>query len=113
MTPSDTYSIDRGYGFDLGSPWAGGKPVFFSTKLGPGEYNVTVTFGDPDAETIATVKSETRRLMLQDVHVPAGQTKSFTFLVHVRVPQIPGGGVVSFKPRDAIQFSLSNGTIRP
>jgi lysophospholipase L1-like esterase len=100
VTPDDAYTVDHGYGFDLGSKWSSGKPFLFSTKLGPGEYQVTVTLGDDKAETVVTVKSETRRLMLQSVHVPAGQSKAFTFLVHVRVPQIPGGGVVSFKPRE-------------
>ena len=70
VTPDDVYTINHGFGFDLGSKWASGKPLLFSTKLGPGEYQVTVTLGDPNAETIATVKSETRRLMLQSVHVP-------------------------------------------
>ncbi|HEX3357810.1 MAG TPA: rhamnogalacturonan acetylesterase [Tepidisphaeraceae bacterium] len=100
VSPDDAYTLDRGYGFDLGSKWTGGKTFFFSTVLSPGEYKVTVTLGDPKAETIATVKSETRRLMLQSVHVLAGQTKDFTFFVHIRVPQIPGGGQVSLKPRE-------------
>src|SRR5579862_4180806 len=94
VAPADVYSTDRGYGFDLGSKISSGKPFFFSTVLAPGEYQVTITLGDDNAETIATVKTETRRLMLQAVRVPAGQTKSFTFLVHLRVPQIPGGGEV-------------------
>jgi lysophospholipase L1-like esterase len=97
---SDVYTSDRGFGFDLGSAWGVGKPFFFSTVLAPGEYQVTVTLGDDHAETITTVKSETRRLMLENVHVRAGQEKSFTFLVHVRVPQIPGGGEVLLKPRE-------------
>jgi lysophospholipase L1-like esterase len=100
VSPDDVYTPEHGYGFDLGSKWSRGKPFFFSTVLAAGEYQVTVTLGDDNAETIATIKSETRRLMLQAVRVPAGQTKSFTFLVHLRVPQIPGGGEVSLKPRE-------------
>jgi len=100
VSPSDVYTSDRGYGFDLGSNGSGDKPFFFSTVLAPGEYSVTITLGDDRAETIATVKSETRRLMLQSIHVPAGQTKSFTFLVHIRVPSIPGGGEVALKARE-------------
>jgi len=107
---SDQYNVNRGYGFDLGSSVVldkGGfvtgsaqRPFFFSAKIDPGEYRVTVTLGDPVADTAATVKSETRRLMLEDVRVPAGQTRDFTFLVHVRVPRIPGGGQVRMKPRE-------------
>jgi lysophospholipase L1-like esterase len=100
VSPNDTYTPDHPFGFDLSSKPNINNPFFFSTVLPPGEYKVTVTLGDPKSETIATVKSETRRLMLQSVHVPAGQTKSFTFLVHIRIPQIPTGGQVSLKPRE-------------
>jgi lysophospholipase L1-like esterase len=101
VTPADVYSKGKGFGYDLESHPDNGKPFFFSARLAPGEYQVTVTLGDPDAETIATVKSETRRLMLQSVHVPAGQTRAFTFLVHIRVPQLPGGGMVALKARES------------
>ena len=107
---ADVYNVNRTYGFDLGSkvafvergaadPLAAGfvtgednRPFFFSTRLEPGAYRVTVTFGDAAAASVATVKSETRRLMLEAVRVPAGGSRAFTFLVHVRDPRIPGGG---------------------
>ena len=118
VKPEEAYNVNRGYGYDLGSKvevvnrggadplaagfttGASGRPFFFSTKLGPGAYRVTITLGDATQETVATVKSETRRLMLEAVHVPAGQTRAFTFLVHVRVPQIPGDGMVALKARE-------------
>jgi len=109
VTAADAYNVDRTYGFDLGSKVAAGegfvagqdnRPFFFSSRLEAGAYRVTVTLGDPAAETIATVKSETRRLMLEAVHVPAGQTKAFSFLVHVRDPRLPGGGLVRLKARE-------------
>jgi len=121
VKPDDTYSPDKGYGFDLASkvklvdragnePSLAGfvtgqdnKPFLFSAKLAPGVYRVTVTLGDSTGEATTTVKSETRRLMLESVTTAPGEVKSYSFLVHVRVPQIPesaGGGVVSFKPRE-------------
>jgi lysophospholipase L1-like esterase len=118
VKPEEAYNVNRGYGFDLGSkvqvvdrgslsPPGGGfatgqenRPFFFSAKLGPGAYQVDVTLGDPAQESVATVKSETRRLMLEAVHTPAGQTQKYSFLVHVRVPQIPGGGMVALKTRE-------------
>lgn len=112
VSPEMNYTAERGYGFDLGSKVAaseagfttgvGGRPFFFSTKLGPGAYQVTVTFGKSPAESVATIKSETRRLNLEAVRVPAGQSKSFTFLVHLRVPELPDGRVVRLKDREKL-----------
>ena len=109
----DSYNVNRTYGFDLGSKVTmvdhaeagfvtgeNHRPFFFSTRLEPGAYRVTVTLGDAATESITTVKSETRRLMLEAVHVPAGQTRAFTFLVHVRDPRIPGGELVRLKARE-------------
>jgi lysophospholipase L1-like esterase len=118
VLPSDAYSIDRGYGFDLGSQvqdnepqnrtslssisGKDGKPFFFSAKLPPGAYRVTVMLGGAIRESVTTVKSETRRLMLEAVHAAPGESQERTFLVHVRVPQIPGGGVVGLKDREKL-----------
>lgn len=113
VKPEEAYNVNRGYGFDLGSKvtvvdhdgagFATGennRPFFFSAKLGPGAYQVDVMLGDAAQESIATVKSETRRLMLEAVRTPAGPPRKYTFLVHVRVPQIPGGGMVALKARE-------------
>ena len=91
VKPEEAYNVNRGYGFDLGSkvsvvtrdggsadPLAAGftigdngRPFLFSAKLPPGAWRVDVTLGDATAETVATVKTETRRLMLEAVHVLA------------------------------------------
>ena len=120
----ENYNVNRGYGFDLGSKvqfvhrfgtdyatsgfvtGQSGQPFFFSAKLAPGAYRVTVTLGDANAEAVTTVKSETRRLMLESVRSPAGHTKKSTFLVHLRVPQIPGGGMVALKSREKDLYQL-------
>src|SRR5882724_6638655 len=91
-----TYSKEAGYGFEPGSNIScvdrGGKnalqsdlctsdqPFFFSVALPEGNYNVTITFGDQDAETNTTVKAELRRLMLEEVYTAARKfaTRSFT-----------------------------------
>ena len=65
-----------------------------------GNYRVTVELGDPDAASVTTVKAELRRLMLENVRVPAGKTETRTFLVNVRRPQIAGAGEVRLKPRE-------------
>jgi len=117
VKPDDNYTIERGYGFDLSSTvsvvdnggndplksgyviGAKGKPFFFSVKLVPGVYDVKVTLGDAKAESTTTVKSETRRLMLEAVKTLAGKTETKEFYVHLRVPQYPGGSV-GLKPRE-------------
>jgi len=119
VKPEDNYIIDRGYGFDLGSSvtvvdrsssdplkagfattGANGRPFFFSAKLAPGVYRVTITLGDSQQESTTTVKAETRRLMLEAIHTPAGETTTKTFLTHLRIPQIPGGQTVALKSRE-------------
>jgi lysophospholipase L1-like esterase len=115
VTPDMAYNVERGYGFDLGSKvimidrggknvgyvtGEDGKAFFFSAKLAPGAYRVTVTLGGTAGESTTTVKSETRRLMLEAVHAGPGKTQTRTFLVHLRFPQLPDGTTVRLKPRE-------------
>jgi lysophospholipase L1-like esterase len=65
-----------------------------------GNYKVTVTLGDPAADSVTTIKAEIRRLMLERVRVAAGKTETRAFLVNVRTPKIPGGGEVRLKDRE-------------
>lgn len=76
------------------------RPFFFSVKLAAGAYRVTVTLGDVAGESTTTVKSETRGLMLEAVRTAAGVLQTRTFLVHLRVPQLPDGTTVKLKPRE-------------
>lgn len=93
--------IDRG-GKDAlrGDFVASEKPFFFSVALPEGNYNVTVMFGDAQRETNTTVKTELRRLMLENVHTTAGKFDTRTFTVNVRTPQISGDGEVKLKDRE-------------
>src|SRR5208282_296604 len=115
VTPDTAYNVERGYGFDLGSKVTtvdrggkkggyttgqDGRAFFFSAKLAPGAYRVMVTLGGAADESITTVKSETRRLMLEAIHAKPGRMQTRTFLVHLRVPQLPDGTMVRFKPRE-------------
>lgn len=113
VTPDMVYSKARGFGFDLESkvssvPARGaqpgfctsGKPFFFSVALPEGNYNVTVTLGDPNGASTNTVKAESRRLMLENVTTPPGQIVTRTFTVNVRTPAIASGGGVRLKSRE-------------
>ncbi len=49
-----------------------------------------VILGNPRQEAVATVKAETRRLMLERIRTAAGQFKTFSFTVNVRCPENAG-----------------------
>ncbi len=98
VLPSTTYTSGLGYGFEEGSPVK--SPIYFSVKAPEGNYRITVTVGDPNAESTTTVKAELRRLMLENVHTASGEFQTRSFIVNVRTPNISGGGEVRLKPRE-------------
>jgi len=92
------YSEETGYGFEDDSRQ---PPFYFSVRVPEeGNYRVTVTLGDPAADSVTTVKAELRRLMLERVRVAAGKTETRSFLINVRTPKIAGGGEVRLKDRE-------------
>jgi lysophospholipase L1-like esterase len=98
VPPGVLYSEDAGYGFE--DP-ARQPPFYFSVRVPEeGNYRVTVTLGDPAADSVTTIKAELRRLMLERVRVAAGKIETRSFLVNVRTPKIPGGGEVRLKDRE-------------
>jgi len=103
VVPDDAvYSPDTGWGFDLKTkpdPSAS-KPFYFSVVVPEGNYKVTVTLGGA-ADSSTTVKAESRRLMLEQIHTAAGQSQTESFTVNVRRPEISTGGVVGLDTREA------------
>ena len=111
-----TYSADKGYGFDfdtkptiisrggkdlLKSDFATDKkPFYFSVNLPEGNYKVTVTLGDAKEASNTTVKAESRRLMLENVHTNPGQFVTKTFVLNIKDRKINNGQQVSLKPRE-------------
>ena len=117
VTPATIYSEERGYGLEPGSAVRaverGGpnrlkgdfltsdRPFYFSVKApSEGNYRITVTLGDREAESVTTVKAELRRLMLARVRTAPGRFVTRTFLVNVRTPKLAGGGEVALKQRE-------------
>ncbi len=108
------YDAKRGFGFEPGAEvrtvgyLAASKPFYFTADLPEGNYNVTVKLGARDTASNTTIKSELRRLMLENVSTAAGVTDTRTFTVNVRTPRIravPGvaAGVVDLKvPRETV-----------
>lgn len=116
VLPTDTYSKEKGYGFDFDSKVIavdrGGKdllkgdlvksdsPFYFSVNVIEGNYKITVTLGDAKEAAESTVKAESRRLMLENVKTTAGKFITKTFIVNVKDKNIKGGQVVGLKPRE-------------
>ncbi|RYD32052.1 MAG: rhamnogalacturonan acetylesterase [Verrucomicrobiaceae bacterium] len=122
VTPADTFTQERGYGFDLGfTPKAedrGGDPVrgdfvtgeggfYFSVALPPGNYDVTVLLGDLAGKSDTTVRAESRRLMLENVVTREKQQVSRKFTVNIRQPEYPGGRV-GLKDREKAYLHWDN-----
>ena len=73
QSPAPAYSADSGYGFEAGDG------NYFSVNVPEGNYNVTAA-----VTCTTTIKSESRRLMLEQA--PAG---THTFTVNVRNSKVP------------------------
>jgi lysophospholipase L1-like esterase len=116
VAPTLQYSKETGYGFEPGASLTAvsqnntnplhtgavtsANPFSFSVAVPEGNYRVTVTVGDPGKESVATVKAERRRLMLERVQTAAGQFATRSFLVNVRTPKISTGGQVDLNDRE-------------
>ncbi len=115
VSPDTAYTAQRGYGLigstvpvvsaGQGKGYAkdslvAAKPFSFLVDLPEGNYDVTVYLGDPAAASDNTVKSESRRLMLEGLRTKAGATETRTFTVNIHTPAIAGGGRVKLKDRE-------------
>lgn len=96
---SSVYTSEKGFGYDFATA-PGVKPFYFSVKVPEGNYKVTIKLGDKLRATRATVKAESRRLMLENVQTAAGQFMTKTFIVNIKDRNIKGGDKVRLKPRE-------------
>ena len=78
---------------------ASDRPFLFDVALAEGNYDVTVILGDA-APSVTTVKAESRRLMVEQVRIRAGESVTRRFTVNVRTPYMAGGDSVRRKPRE-------------
>ncbi len=99
ITPQTMFSYQTGYGLDGGSVTeavdrsgnavtgdfiTSNKPFFFSVKLPDGNYDVRITFGDTKGTSATTVRTECRRLMLENIRTTRGQLVTESFTVHIK-----------------------------
>jgi lysophospholipase L1-like esterase len=118
------YTTENGYGFDFeskptlvnrggkdllkGDFVTGEKPFYFSVNLAEGDYEVKVVLGDAKEASNTTVKAESRRLMLENVHTEPGQFITKTFIVNIKDRKINNGKQVSLKPRELTKLDWDN-----
>lgn len=111
-----TYSREQGWGLlstakvqevsyagkdALGDDFISSEEAFyFLLDLPEGNYEVTLTMGDKKGCASATVKAESRRLMLENINTAAGELVRHTFVVNVRRPQINAHKSIRLKDRE-------------
>ncbi|GAO29460.1 glycosyl hydrolase [Geofilum rubicundum] len=114
VAPGFNYTPERGYGFDLNSRVAtigqsDGNAVvasetassfYFSVRVPEGNYKVTVVAGHPDKASELTIKAESRRWMTGVENIPAGETRTFSFVVNRRSARISDTDSIHRKPRE-------------
>lgn len=116
VTPDDIYSIEKGFGFDLGTRpevinydgqdalkgdfVSSDTPFYFSVKLPEGNYKITVTLGDIKRKTTSTIKAESRRLMLENIQIEPGEIRKETFIVNIKDRNIDADTQVGLKERE-------------
>ena len=82
--------------FIYAKPHGGGfSSFYFSVRVPEGKYTVTFYIGDPGDTSTTTIKAESRRLLVENLHLAKGQLATRTFTVIRREPAIAGGGSVS------------------
>jgi len=102
------YDHNCTYGYDLNTIPEGGKPFFFSVDLPEGNYRIEVTLGYKNSATCTTVKSESRRLMLQNIKTIKGKYITRSFIVNLRNTKIGEIDSVRIKKREIGKLDWDN-----
>ena len=128
IKPGTNFSYQIGYGFDQnsivesvdrgGDPLTGDfitskKPFYFSVKLPDGNYDVKLLLGDIKGTSATTVRTECRRLMLENIRTAKGKISTESITVHVKdslIRDINGNTIsnVRLKPRETSYLHWDN-----
>lgn len=128
ITPASQYNSAVGYGFTNGSVVtatdhgknaltgdyiSSDKPFYFSVKLPEGNYDVKLILGDKEGTSVTTVRTECRRLMLENIRTKNGKLTTQSFTVHVKDSLIRDEngtiiGKVRLKPREVSYLHWDN-----
>ena len=78
--------------------------VLYSVAVPEGCHRVTVEATATGANDGLTVKSELRRLMIENHSVPVGKTVAFSFVTHTRTPALADGTTMRLRrPREIVE----------
>lgn len=108
VTPETVYGSGQSYGYDLHTVQQEGHPFFFSVDLPEGNYRVKVVLGNEKDRSVTTVKSESRRLMLENIMTDPGEYAEHTFVVNIRNTLIGDNDSVRIKPREVGKLIWDN-----
>lgn len=102
ITPSDRFTENKGYGYDLQpTPGTGSTaPFFFSVQVPDGNYRVTAILGSTQKRGETTVRGESRRLFFENVKTKKGELRPCTFIINKRNTRISNNEQVRIKPRE-------------
>ncbi|PTY07417.1 rhamnogalacturonan acetylesterase [Opitutaceae bacterium EW11] len=100
-------AVDRGGDALRGDFVTSSRPFLFSVAVPEGTYRVTVTMGDRRGTSSATIKAESRQLMVENANTSEGAFVERPFVVNVRnaslpppPPNAPGGSEVRLNDRE-------------
>lgn len=102
------YGANSTFGYDLNTVQNGKDAFFFSVDLPEGNYNVKLTLGSKDVETLTTVKSESRRLMLENIKTRKGKFVTREISVNIRNTKIGRNDSVRIKTREIGKLNWDN-----
>lgn len=100
VCPTDSYTAERGYGYDFQDVVAEAQKqrndtfcptsgiFYFSIALPDGNYRVTATIGSAKHSARTTVRAESRRLFIQDAATAKGEFRTVSFVVNKRDTRI-------------------------
>lgn len=112
ITPDTLYTGERGFGL-MSSPMletnarslcAENASFLFVVDLPEGDYDVKLTTGGAETESVTTVKGEARRLFLERVIVPKRKFATEAFTVNVRYKELANHEVVRIKKDEQDDF---------
>ena len=102
ISPTDRYSEEKGYGYDL-QPSPDGKsnaPFFFSVSVPDGNYHVTAVIGNRKKAGITSLRGESRRLFAEKIVTKKKEQTIFEFIINKRNIHISNKENVQIKPRE-------------
>lgn len=100
INKSTIYNENSHYGYDLNTIPKDNNPYFFSIQVPEGNYKLTLTLGSKNHPTNTTVKSESRRLMLENVETQQNEFVEKSFVVNTRNIMIGDNDSVRIKERE-------------